>query len=65
MPENTPKRAMLNTTINEEVLKKFREHCKAINCPMNTILETFMIQFANGDFSLTISRNRRELEIED
>lgn len=65
MSENKPKRAMLNTTINEEVLNSFREYCKTINCPMNTVLETFMAQFANGEFSFRLSRNRMELDIEE
>lgn len=65
MPENKPKRAMLNTTISEEVLSNFREYCKTINCPMNTVLETFMAQFANGEFSFTLRRNRMELDIEE
>ena len=65
MPENKPKRAMLNTTINEDVLNSFREYCKTINCPMNTVLETFMAQFANGEFSFKLKRNRMELDIEE
>ena len=65
MPENKPKRAMLNTTINEEVLNNFREYCKTINCPMNTVLETFMAQFANGEFSFKLKRSRMELDIEE
>ena len=65
MPENRPKRAMLNTTISEEVLNNFREYCKTINCPMNTVLETFMAQFANGEFSFRLNRNRMELDIEE
>lgn len=65
MPENKPKRAILNTTINEEVLNGFREYCKTINCPMNTVLETFMAQFANGEFSFKLKRNRMELDIEE
>lgn len=65
MPENKPKRAMLNTTINEEVLNSFREYCKTINCPMNTVLETFMAQFANGEFAFKLKRNRMEMDIEE
>ena len=57
------KRAMLNTTINADVLNNFREYCKTINCPMNTILETFMTQFADGQFVFQLSKNKMELDI--
>lgn len=57
------KRAMLNTTINADVLNNFREYCKTINCPMNTVLETFMSQFANGQFTFQLSKSKMELDI--
>lgn len=63
MPENRLKRAMLNTTINEEVLDSFREYCKSINCPMNMVLEVFMRQFAEGQFSMKLIRNQMELDV--
>ena len=59
------KRAMLNTTINADVLNNFREYCKTINCPMNTILETFMTQFADGQFVFRLSKSKMELDIEE
>ena len=59
------KRAMLNTTINEDVLNQFRDYCKSINCPMNMVLETFMEQFANGQFSFKLTKNKMELDIEE
>lgn len=65
MPENKQKRAMLNTTINESVLNSFRDYCKKINCPMNMVIETFMEQFANGQFSFRLSKNKMELDIEE
>ena len=65
MTEEKQKRAMLNTTINNDVLKNFRDYCKVINCPMNTILETFMSQFAEGQFSLKIAKNKMEVSIEE
>ena len=64
MAENKQKRAMLNTTINEDVLNNFREYCKEINCPMNMILEIFMNQFAEGQFSLKLGKNKMKLDIE-
>jgi antitoxin component of RelBE/YafQ-DinJ toxin-antitoxin module len=57
------KRAMLNTTINADVLNNFREYCKTINCPMNTVLETFMTQFANGQFTFQLGKSKMELDI--
>lgn len=58
-------RAMLNTTINEEVLNNFRDYCKQINCPMNMVLETFMNQFVKGQFSFKLIKNKMELDIEE
>ena len=47
-----PKRAMLNTTINEEVLAAFKDTCKESGINMNIIIETFMKQFADGEFKI-------------
>ena len=65
MSEIKQKRAMLNTTINEDVLNKFRDYCKCINCPMNMVLETFMEQFANGQFAFKLTKNKMELDTEE
>ena len=65
MAENKQKRAMLNTTINDEVLDSFRDYCKGINCPMNMVLETFMKQFAEGQFSFKLSKSKMELDIDN
>lgn len=65
MAENKQRRAMLNTTINESVLNNFRDYCKEINCPMNIVLETFMGQFADGQFSFKLSKNKMNVDIED
>lgn len=56
MADNKQKRTVLNTTMNEEVLNDFREYCKTINLPMNTVLETFMRQFAQGQFELKLAK---------
>lgn len=56
MADNKQRRAVLNTTMNEEVLNDFREYCKTINVPMNTVLETFMRQFSKGQFELKLSK---------
>lgn len=65
MAEIKQKRAMLNTTINENVLNNFRDYCKGINCPMNMVLETFMEQFAEGQFTFKLSKNKMNLDIEE
>ena len=68
MIENKQERSALNTTINKNVLDNFREYCKGINCPMNMVLETFMEQFAQGQFSFKLiksGKNKMELDIEE
>ena len=58
MAKTKQPRAMLNTTISEDVLNSFRDYCKGINCPMNMVLETFMEQFSNGQFTFKLSKNK-------
>lgn len=53
------KRAMLNTTINEEVLNNFKAYCKELGFPMNMILESFMVQFVDGEFVLKIGKSNK------
>lgn len=65
MATSKQERAMLNTTINKKVLDGFRDYCKGINCPMNMVLETFMEQFADGQFTFKLSKSRMELDIEE
>lgn len=50
------KKAMLNTTIDEDILSGFRDYCKSINCPMNKVLELFMVQFADGQFEMKLKK---------
>lgn len=42
----------LNTKINKEVFDDFKTYCKTIGYPMNVMLETFMLQYANKNFEL-------------
>lgn len=42
----------LNTKINKEVFDDFKDCCKKQGYPMNVMLETFMRQYANGNFHL-------------
>ena len=52
-----PKRAMLNTTIREDVLSDFKDTCKESGINMNIILETFMKQFSDGEFTLKFGKS--------
>ena len=65
MADTNQRRAMLNTTINKDVLDGFRDYCKEINIPMNVVLEAFMTQFADGQFSLKLNKNKMIVDIED
>ena len=46
--ETTP----LNTKVNKEVFDAFKDSCKKAGYPLNVLLETFMLQYANGRFKL-------------
>lgn len=59
------KRAILNTTIKEDILSDFRNYCKKINCPMNMVLEIFMEQFAEGQFSFKLSKGKTQIDFEE
>lgn len=51
-----PKKAVLNTTIREDVLDDFRDKCNnEIGMPMSMILEMFMADFVDGRFRLGIT----------
>lgn len=59
-------RAMLNTTINTEILDSFKAHCKELGYPMNMLLESFMQQFVNGEFVLKIGKaNKLNVDLSD
>ena len=42
----------LNTKINKEVFKSFKDYCAYLGYSMNVVLETFMRQYANHRFEL-------------
>ena len=65
MEDTKKKRAMLNTTIRQDVMDNFRNYCKAMNCPMNMVLEAFMTQFSNGEFVIKLGKNKVDLDLED
>ena len=43
----------LNIKVNKEVLESFKDCLGKYGYPMNVMLETFMIQYANGKFNLS------------
>lgn len=42
----------LNTKINKKVFDTFKDCCKRQGYPLNIMLESFMRQYADGDFKL-------------
>lgn len=46
------KTTALNTKVNKEVFDDFKDYCKEQGYPLNVMLETFMRQYANGNFYL-------------
>ena len=46
------KTTALNTKVNKEVFDDFKDYCKEQGYPLNVMLETFMRQYANGNFKL-------------
>lgn len=60
------KRAMLNTTINEEVLNEFKAYCKELGLPMGLLLEVFMKQLVSNEFRLKFGKNNNiEVDLVD
>ena len=47
---NTMKKAF-NTSIDEEILQKFRDKCKEENFPINIVLEKFMEGYIERSFN--------------
>lgn len=58
-------KAILNTSISSNTLEDFRERCKEFGVPMNTILESFMRQFADGEFVLKLGKSASCLDLEE
>ena len=65
MSNDKIKKISINTTINEDVFKKFRDYCKKINCPMNMAMEVFMNQFAKGEISFKLTSDGMSLDIKE
>lgn len=56
-------KAMLNTTIDKEVFEDFKATCKASGMRMSTLLETFMRQYSDGEFTVKFVKNEGKLEL--
>lgn len=41
-----------NTSIDTEILEKFKEKCKEEKLPINVVLERFMQGYVSGNFKL-------------
>lgn len=64
MEENKEdKRVTFNTTIRKSTADMFRNYCKEFSLPMNTVMETFFKQFANGEFIVKIGNGTMKLEL--
>ena len=57
-------KAMLNTTIDKEVFEEFKATCKASGMRMSTLLETFMRQYNDGEFTVKFVKNKSVLELD-
>lgn len=59
-------RAMLNTTIDTEILDDFKSYCKELGLPMNLLIQSFMRQMIDGEFVLKIGKsNIIEVDLEE
>ena len=66
MEENKEdKRVTFNTTIRKSTADMFRDYCKENSLPMNTVMETFFKQFADGEFVVKIGNGKMRLELSD
>ena len=51
-------RAYLHTTIKKDALDTFKAICKENGYPLNMILEIFIEQFNNGEFTLQLDEKK-------
>lgn len=59
MAKEKQERGILNTTIDKEILDDFKNCCKKLGLPMNLLVQSFMQQFVEGDFSLKLGKNNK------
>lgn len=58
-------RTMMNTTIKTDILIGFKAYCKELGYPMNLVLDCFMEQFMNDEFSLAITNKKLKMELDN
>ena len=57
MSDNKTAKKAFNTPINGELLSNFKQVCKELEIPMNTVIEVFMRDFNNGRFVMCTERD--------
>ena len=64
MPRKEPlnKKELFSTTIDSSILSNFRDYCRSVGMNMNIVLETFMAQFADGQFVFKLSKQKMEID---
>ena len=60
----TDGKAILNTTIDEDVLNNFRNYCKIRGIQMNTVIEAFMRQFTLGEVVIKLGKDNLAVDID-
>ena len=57
-------RKQFTTSIDTETSRDFKDSCERYGVKMNIVLEAFMKQFSDDEFSIKISKEGIRLEIE-
>lgn len=58
-------RKQFATSIDEDAANLFREACDARGIKMNTVLEAFMMEFAESKFSVEIKKDGMKLHLDE
>lgn len=62
--EYNKNKCQFSTPIQADVVDKFKEKCKENQTPMNVVIETFMRQYAAGEFDLTLTKRNCKYLVE-
>lgn len=54
-----------SSSLEEGLLKKFKNECSNYGIAMNTILEALIQDFCDGNYTITISKNGTKIKRED
>lgn len=57
---NMTDRKAFNTSVDSEILKKFKAECALQGQQMNKVLEDFMLGYANGEFYHKLHQKQAE-----